>query len=210
MGYLIVWGMISIFVMLCMINVTNKRESGTYQWNKCIFALLAVFTGISLVCGYIIGLKSVSEMAEIRLTISYFIILGAAVIDWKLHIIPNFLSGTLVGARVVLLVFEIIQGTEISSSVLDSGLGAVLCILIINIANKFSKDGIGKGDLKLLMALGFMCGTHIVFTVFLYALICCSVFTVILIALKKATIKEHLAFGPFIYAGYVVMLLCSI
>lgn len=89
-------------------------------------------------------------------------------------------------------------------------MGALLCGVVLGIADKASKGGIGKGDIKLLMAHGFLCGTNIVFSTLLLALLCCAVFSAGMVLLKKCTAKDHLAFGPFLYVGYAVMLFFTI
>lgn len=79
-----------------------------------------------------------------------------------------------------------------------------------NCGQRHPKEESGKGDIKLLMAHGFLCGTNIVFSTLLLALLCCAVFSAGMVLLKKCTAKDHLAFGPFLYVGYAVMLFFTI
>ena len=86
----------------------------------------------------------------------------------------------------------------------------IVCYLLLTIANKIAKGGIGGGDIKLLTATGFMVGIYVVFEVLIYALVSCILYTIFKIIIKKYNAKEHFPFGPFIYMGFVIMCLINI
>lgn len=206
----VIWGILAGIVTLFMAKVTRQRGDKYYEWNGITIIAFAFVVILSALSGYIVSTKAVSVFAGLRLAISYFFLLGAAVIDWKLHIIPNFIPGWLALSRLVILGFEVVMGESKTSDIMSSVLGVLVCMVVLFVADKASKGGIGKGDIKLLMALGFMCGIYIAFTTLLMALVCCTVVSIVLLLSKKCTMKDHLAFGPFIYTGYIVMLLFAL
>lgn len=199
------WGLLAVVVIGFMNYVIEKRGESPYVKNKNTIAALAVLLGISIIAGYAVWSKAVSVVAGVRLGITYFGLLGAAVIDWKLHIIPNFIPGSMVFCRLAVLIYQIFMEGDVVYDIISSIVGMILCVTVLMIADKISHGGIGKGDIKLLAAIGFMCGVSVVFETLFLSLVCCSTVSVMLVVLKKCTMKAHLAFGPFLYIGYVGM-----
>lgn len=204
------WGILAAAMMLSMKAVARKRgaEETRRSWRTVVMCLILV--AVSVLEGCRIASENFLIAEEARLAISYFLILGAAVIDEKMRIIPNFIPGIMVLSSLVIVAIKALMGGNVGTDVAGAILGALLCGVVLGIADKASKGGIGKGDIKLLMAHGFLCGTNIVFSTLLLALLCCAVFSAGMVLLKKCTAKDHLAFGPFLYVGYAVMLFFTI
>ena len=204
------WGILAAAMMLSMEAVARKRgaKETHRSWRTVVMCLILV--AVSVLEGYRITAGNFLIAEEARLTISYFLILGAAVIDEKMRIIPNFIPGIMVLSSLVIVAIKALMGGNVGTDLAGAILGALLCGVVLGIADKASKGGIGKGDIKLLMAHGFLCGTNIVFSTLLLALLCCAVFSAGMVLLKKCTAKDHLAFGPFLYVGYAVMLFFTI
>lgn len=204
------WGILAAAMMLSMKAVARKRgaKETRRSWRTVVMCLILVT--VSVLEGCRIASENFLIAEEARLAISYFLILGAAVIDEKMRIIPNFIPGIMVLSSLVIVAIKALMGGNVGTDVAGAILGALLCGVVLGIADKASKGGIGKGDIKLLMAHGFLCGTNIVFSTLLLALLCCAVFSAGMVLLKKCTAKDHLAFGPFLYVGYAVMLFFTI
>lgn len=204
------WGILAAAMMLSMKAVARKRgaKETRRSWRTVVMCLILV--AVSVLEGCRIASENFLIAEEARLAISYFLILGAAVIDEKMRIIPNFIPGIMVLSSLVIVAIKALMGGNVGTDVAGAILGALLCGVVLGIADKASKGGIGKGDIKLLMAHGFLCGTNIVFSTLLLALLCCAVFSAGKVLLKKCTAKDHLAFGPFLYVGYAVMLFFTI
>ena len=204
------WGILAAAMMLSMKAVARKRgaKETRRSWRTGVMCLILV--AVSVLEGCRIATRDFLIAEEVRLTISYFLILGAAVIDEKMRIIPNFIPGIMVLSSLVIVAIKALMGGNVGTDLAGAILGALLCGVVLGIADKASKGGIGKGDIKLLMAHGFLCGTNIVFSTLLLALLCCAVFSAGMVLLKKCTAKDHLAFGPFLYVGYAVMLFFTI
>ena len=191
------WGILAAAMMLSMKAVARKRGAKETRrgWRTVVMCLILV---------------AVSVLEGCRIATRDFLILGAAVIDEKMRIIPNFIPGIMVLSSLVIVAIKALMGGNVGIDLAGAILGALLCGVVLGIADKASKGGIGKGDIKLLMAHGFLCGTNIVFSTLLLALLCCAVFSAGMVLLKKCTAKDHLAFGPFLYVGYAVMLFFTI
>ena len=204
------WGILAAAMMLSMKAVARKRgaKETRRSWRTVVMCLILV--AVSVLEGCRIASENFLIAEEARLAISYFLILGAAVIDEKMRIIPNFIPGIMVLSSLVIVAIKALMGGNVGTDLAGAILGALLCGVVLGIADKASKGGIGKGDIKLLMAHGFLCGTNIVFSTLLLALLCCAVFSAGMVLLKKCTAKDHLAFGPFLYVGYAVMLFFTI
>lgn len=172
-----------------------------------IGVVLLVLSGIA---GFRVAVTANSAVALTELCASYLAVLGAAVIDYKLHIIPNYIPISLVAVRLLCLVYEFFFTTQALEYLLSSLLGGILCFVLLMIAGKLSKGGIGKGDVKLITALGFTCGLMKVFTSLLISLVICVVVSLLMVFLKKKTFKDHMPFGPFIYAGFLIVLIFSL
>ncbi len=219
----ILYTVLSAGTIIAMRYETNRRlrsrkpvedneniKAASYQLNG-IFCLSSFFLiGISAFCGYIVSKNAVSIIANFELGMCYLATLAAAVIDLKTRTIPNFIPIILVCARLVFFIYEILFVDAALSYLVSSLMGCFLCALLLIIANKISKGGIGGGDIKLLSCIGLMCGVYVVFSTLLLALIACMVVSFVFLALKKHSLKEHLPFGPFIYLGLTAMCLFTL
>mgnify|MGYP002761520841 FL=1 len=220
----ITYAVVSFVIIFVMKGVTNKRLSSIQpcnnsdeiinvkpykkDWVSIVFDLVVI--GLSALCGYIVSKNAVSCLAIVQLGTCYFASLAAAIIDLKTRTIPNFIPISLLLARALVFIYEIIFTDSTLSYLVSSLIGCFLCALLLIIANKISKGGIGGGDIKLLSCIGLMCGVYVVFSTLLLSLLACIVISIFLLLLKKKTSKDHLPFGPFIYIGLSVMCLFTL
>lgn len=214
-----IWGLLSAALCIYMAKRTNQRAVQeypedkkvhlSYVWNRRMIAMLWGIVLLSLCGGYAASEKAVSYTAWVELTLSYAAVLSAAVMDYKLNIIPNRIPLFLMVSRGAVLLYELLSDTFVMENLISSVLGFVVCLLVFLTAGKVFPGGIGKGDIKLLAALGFSCGVYTVFSTLLLALFCCVIVSVILMIMKKVTLKDYLPFGPFIWMGYLCMILLA-
>lgn len=187
----------------------DRKIDVPYIWNRPVISAFCGILLLSLCGGYAASEKAVSHIAWTQLTLSYAAVLCAAVIDYKLNIIPNRISIFLMVSRGAVILYEMLSDTFVMENLISSVLGCVVCLLVLLTAGKVFPGGIGKGDVKLLAALGFSCGLYTVFSTLLMALFCCVIVSVILLKMKKVTLKDYLPFGPFIWMGYLCMILLA-
>lgn len=216
----IVMGALSATVTVLMCKETNKRLGVSqlddavqsvepYTASPRMLAFLAAIVCVSALIGYAVAKKYTIAVAIVEISACYLALLGAAVIDIKTKTIPNFIPLSLVILRVLVLIYELIFEDSALSYFAGSLVGALVCMFFLLIANKLSKGGIGGGDIKLISAVGFLCGLSVAFYTMLFSLIACSIVSACLLAFKKCTAKDQLAFGPFLYLGYLMMCLLT-
>ena len=220
----VIYAILSVAVILVMRIVTNKRlisiqpcenneetiSASPYKMNGVSICVICILVFVSALCGYMISKNTVSILANIQIGACYMATLAAAIIDLKTRTIPNFIPIFLVCARALIFIYEIIFTNAAISYLISSLLGCFLCGLLLIIANKISKGGIGGGDIKLLSCIGLMCGIYVVFSTLLLSLLACIIISVVLLLLKRKNPKDHLPFGPFIYLGLTIMCLFTL
>jgi leader peptidase (prepilin peptidase) / N-methyltransferase len=85
--------------------------------------------------------------------------------------------------------------------------GGAIGFAILLIPALFSRSGMGWGDVKLAGLIGLMTGFRDVFVAILGGVILGGIVAVILVALKKKSRKDTIAFGPFLALGAFIALL---
>lgn len=169
---------------------------------------LGIFVLFAMVSGWIVGSSAQSILDCIKLLTIFVVFSLAALTDIKSYIIPNSLVLALIGIRCLLSVAEFFWAKDNwIYQIKVSLVGGVLSLVIFLIISIITKGGFGMGDVKLLAAQGFMMGLYGVVNTFLYALLCCSVIALILMATNKKKLKDKLPFAPFIFAGFIVSLI---
>ena len=134
----------------------------------------------------------------------YLAVVAAMVYDSQLKIIPNYIIILLVLAK---LGISLAQYIYAKSSLVEIGISciiAIVCILVLAIVSVITYNGIGMGDIKLLAAIGFTGGVTVIWSTLLFALVICTIVTVICLIGRKKTMQDSLPFAPFIMGGYVV------
>lgn len=176
-----------------------------YRFSAFTVSGLVFAFAASFAVGVLVIKNGVAYTAAAKLLLGYIAALGAAVIDAKLKIIPNFIPFGLIIARLGFFAFEFLTKDENAAGLMINSLvSLVLCAVMLLAANKISKGGIGLGDVKLISCIGFMCGLDVVLSVTLLSLIVCVAASLVLAALKKISFKDDMPFGPFIYFGYLI------
>ena len=76
-----------------------------------------ILVAVSVLEGCRIASENFLIAEEARLAISYFLILGAAVIDEKMRIIPNFIPGIMVLSSLVIVAIKALMGGNVGTDV---------------------------------------------------------------------------------------------
>ena len=77
----------------------------------------------------------------------------------------------------------------------------VIPLLLWLLAKPFGAGAIGQGDLKLLVSVGLLAGPLRMFTGVVYGALLAGVVIVVLLALRRITLKTFIPFGPFLIIG---------
>lgn len=198
---------IRTFEKISILKATKEKQD---EASKAIGKkLLLVFIIILFAIGFAVTwfvFHRVSEAINIaKMLIALVCLVGSACVDYREHRIPNLFPAVMAVSGVVLLALGYFTGqVGATSYVVSSAISAVGCVLFLTVASLLSKGGIGAGDIKLLGALGLLCGVYTICETAFFAIILCALFSIPLLLLKKKTIKGALPFGPFILLGFVI------
>ena len=170
-----------------------------------LWTLAAILFVIAFVCCEAM-LRRVSEpINRIKMLIALFCLTGSACVDYREHRIPNLFPAIMAAGAIVLLALGYVtHQSGAASYIVSSALAAVGCVLFLTIASFLSKGGIGAGDIKLLGALGLLCGVYTICETAFVSVALCALTSIPLLLLKKKTMKAALPFGPFILLGFVI------
>lgn len=165
---------------------------------------MGIMAGIS---GAFVFESAASKLDMIKVFLAFAGLSAAAIVDYKVKLIPNLIVGIMLCTRVVLLIPEFILRREEFAKILgNSVLSAVIVFAILFILSVVSKNGIGMGDVKILTALGFLTSLYSVLNTMIGALVLCVLMSMALILAKKKKMKDKIPFGPFLFLGYCAAL----
>ena len=228
----VLWTVISLAVVIYMAKLTNRyiaeetERKDIYSielpkpYGKSVksYVVLFLLSVISALCAFFVEKSVISVFFCIEMGFCYIAVLGSAVADIKLNKIPNILP---IGLFVSGIIMITLQSFFIDESVLyfiSSFIGCLLSFCILTVSGKIAKNGIGKGDVKLVSAIGLTVGVQAVFVLMTTSLLICLAVMIGLRVKEKYIDKNEnvndsqnkLAFAPFLYLGFVIMSIGSI
>lgn len=176
------------------------------NWKQWLFAI-----GISVICAVIAyfafntGIKPLNLCRQMVVALA---LLSAMIVDRKTHQIPNLLILGVLGIGAILLVAEFFLYREtFLTTLIMSVAGLLICVVLFYVLARLTKEGIGMGDVKLISSMGWMLGLASTLMAVLFALILCTLVAVVLLFGKKKNKNDRIPFGPFVFFGYILMLL---
>lgn len=128
----------------------------------------------------------------------FLVTLAVLVIDLENQYIPDELSWIIMGLSLFALPHPPYAN-------LLGGFFSALFLLLIYLFTK--GKGMGLGDVKLVLGLGFFFGLYKASTFMLSSFITGGLVAFVLLLLKKAKLKQKIAFGPFLIIGFWIALL---
>lgn len=176
------------------------------QW--LLFAIAAIACGVG-------SFFLVRFNFGITITLKYIFgawcLFVAALIDFRLKIIPNRLVVILLVVGTAFLIPQYFEYNAVFKSLLiGSVVGLVLCFLLFYVMSVMTKGGVGMGDVKLFTALGWFFGVKGAVYTMILSLLLCVLFSVVLLVMRIKKAKDHIPFGPFIFAGYCASLILGL
>ena len=124
--------------------------------------------------------------------------------DIKQRIIPNSLVLALIAARLLTSVAAGISGGNVKTELLKAAAGMICGFIITGIAAVIPGKGMGAGDVKMYAAIGAFAGLTGVMDILIYTCLLCSVTGMVIIAVRKCSVKTFLPMAPFAYAGTII------
>lgn len=164
---------------------------------------------VSLVTGAICSAASLKTLlcetevtVIIRVVFALYMVSLCAVTDFREHRIPNAFTALLaLGEFAVLAADWILGRPEAAAYTFSAVFSCLLTVILMSLAAFLSKGGLGLGDIKLLAALAFAGDIYLLGSSVLISVLCCSAVGILLIILKKRSVKDGLPYAPFLFIG---------
>lgn len=187
---------------------TSENSEDGFKTKEISFKSTLIYSSISFVMIILIGMwtmfffhnEDIIYLAKRVLLISVLFV--AAYYDYASLRIPNKLILYGICVRLVLLVFELIFARDTLSQVLISEGVAFIAMLVLSIVSLLiTRNGLGMGDIKLFLLMSLLQGVAGVISSLFTSLIVSFIYSLGLLALKKKSRKDFIAFAPCILIG---------
>ena len=193
------------------LHIMGKPSDEEKNLDKRQVLLFSLTLGIICYGAIVMLFRHTGELINrLKMLVALVCLTGAACNDYREQRIPNIfpLAMAVVGLLCLAMGYLTSQNGAVSY-IAGSLVAAVLVTACMSMVALLTKNGIGMGDIKLLGALALAGGIYAVGGTLFYGVIACSLAAIVLLILKKKTIKESLPFGPFIFIGYIVSIFTS-
>ncbi len=189
----------------------NKKQSVLFT---VLFFVMAVVTNC-FIYNYSYGFNkmnlAVQPMIFPKLAVIHMICACAALTDHKRCKIPNKLLLIGLIARAVVYILEFFLAGEYFTDILkNDALGFVIGFVMLFVVAVVTRGGIGFGDVKLFGVIGITAGSGGVFAVLFLSLLLSSIGSVIMLIMKKKTLKSSMPMAPFIYGGFAAAVILGV
>ena len=168
-----------------------------------------------LILGAIFALLIVDRFVAFELRLAFAILcsglLVQSMIDAYTHRLVRQITHTLAVSGVLILGFYALQNS-FTKFLIAAGVCAISGVAISFLTNKFSKGGLGVGDVRLMAVLGWHLG-FLSYSSAIWAMFaaCCfaSIFGLTLVAVRRGSLQHRIAFGPFLALGTVTAIFAN-
>lgn len=186
--------------------IDNLKKINGKQW-----CLLVVAAACMTFLSYRLMISGMPVSEAIGYIATAIVLFAIMIVDWKTYKIPNLFVLALFGIGLGLLLCEFIfYKDEFLFLAIQRIAGLVICVVLFYALSRFTKDGIGMGDVKLIAVMGWMLGFSLTILAVMFSLIICSIVACFLLVLKKKDKNDKIPFGPFLFLGYISILLLII
>ena len=128
------------------------------------------------------------------------------VVDIDTHVITtSSVKRAAMGTGILVVASTTLGDSMVTNlSLINVALGAIVCASVMKILQLASRGDLGGGDVTVSLWLGMFAGWRSLDTVVisvLWSFLCAGVVSMVLIVLRRTTLRTHLAFGPFLILG---------
>ena len=168
-----------------------------------------------LILGAIFALLIVDRFVAFELRLAFAILcaglLVQSMIDAYTHRLVRQITHTMAVSGVLILGFYALENS-FTKFLVSAGICAISGVAISFLTNKFSKGGLGAGDVRLMAVLGWHLG-FLSYSAAIWAMFaaCCfaSIFGLALVAARRGSLQHRIAFGPFLALGTVTAIFAN-
>lgn len=181
---------------------TTARDLKWKQWLLIgIMALLFSVATVRVING------NTDIIRVLRLLITAMVFFAAFIIDKNTHRIPNLLVLFALGLGAICYLIQFFSNRDLfKDQILTAIVGFLACLVLFYFLSRLTKNGIGMGDVKLLAAQGWLLGFRLTLVGTLFGLLICTAVAMVLLLSHKKKASDTIPFGPFIFAGYMLVL----
>lgn len=196
-------------IKLCDIKGLFKKNNNSenIEGVRKYFALTIIACVVISYIAQVFIYKNVDYFAFAKLCMLYAVVASAALIDYKLKIIPNYLVLIGLGARVIIYLFEIFLSSEIKQVFISDLIGFAIGFGVFALVSVITKQALGFGDAKLFAVIGLTLGSFGTYSVMFTSVLVSAIVSIVLLIFKKRGRKDSIPFGPCIFLGYILTLL---
>lgn len=173
------------------------------------YVLMIITSVLYIALLRVIGMEDVIELLQFIVLTPMLI--SAFCIDYKLQIVPNRLTLTLLEVGIGFSFLRGINNLNVAVEMwLGMLLGAAIFLTLTYLGNLiFKKETMGFGDVKLMGTLGLFFGWRNIIAITIISFFMAAAYSLYLIIkgkIKKQEINEFIPFGPFIVlSAFIVM-----
>ena len=212
----LVWAVIGLLiglrsVMQAQSDVRRLRVSGeTFGAGRSTeFSLVIFFVACaSSVLWWIAAQRFEEDLTVLGFGILIAVGLRLMLIDIDTHLLPSGILYRAIALAVPLLVLAALNDS--TGSIATMFLGALIMWVLMKTFEVLSRGDLGGGDVRLALLLGLYTGwlslEHVAIAV-VAGFAAAGLFALVLVVLRRAGRRTHIAFGPFLIAGALLAVL---
>ena len=140
----------------------------------------------------------------IKLVLLILILVIIAIIDIREYRIPNKLLLMAIGIRLLVFIAELIQKNIDAKEISNKVIIITLILFIGVIVNIFTHNGIGFGDIKLLMVVSLFVEYKVIVDIIIGSILIMGLITIVLLLFRKKGRKDIVPFAPTILLSVIV------
>lgn len=183
------------------------HEDGSIRrvdWRTLVVAFAGAVAGALVVDRF--GAAPASQALIMVVEVVALVLLFATDLDQRL--LPDVITWPLVG--LALVAFALGAGPyvhDLDALVFAAAAAVIAPVVLYLVSLPFGPGAIGQGDLKLLVSVGLLGGPVRLFLGLVSGAIVAAIAIVVLIALRRISLKTFVPYGPFLIAGAIWALL---
>lgn len=203
--------MVASFVYLIFEDFAGDKSVDKFKsaTKKNIKILVYIICAFFLMCGLSIALvllyKTNTLIANMKVITLLGLLITVTITDIRKQIIPNKVILVGIVLRIVYAVAELITLGSGYFAILKSDLlSLALVVVLFLLGVLILKNGIGMGDIKLILVMGVFQGFSGVISSLFFSLFAAFVVAIVMLITKKKTRKDAIEFAPAVLVGTAI------
>lgn len=197
--------------MMCQYDEETEKKHGRRSYllamGKKRALVLALCIAGCVGMTWIFSQYDYGPLKSIRYLLLLAVLYPIARKDAREKIIPNRWLAYILVCRIILFAAEIVCFPDLwLENVTFILFGGAISGAVFLVAYVISRHAIGMGDVKLFAVIGLCLGFRTTYLVMIMSLILSAFYGVGMVLRKKKSMKDEIAFGPFIAVGTFIIL----